>query len=125
MRLLQAKLQNQIYNVFTIFLQKLIRVVETSISNHRSLYEFLSATLPFCITIDRLGIVLPPLTIGSGPSTSCFLQGVRSNVKGKRRGKLKPSARPDRGQKGDPCRSFSSRQAHAKHHQLNKGHEIR
>ena len=74
------------YNVFTIFVHKLISVVKTSISN-RSLYQFLSATLPFCtIAIDRLGIVLPPLTIGSGPSTSCFLQGVRSNVKGKRRG---------------------------------------
>ena len=55
----------------------------------------------------------------AGPSTSCFLQGVREQREGEAKGKLKRSARiysrPDRGQKGEPCRPFSSRREHAKH----------
>ena len=59
------------------------------------------------------------LLLYAGPSTSCFLQGVRVQREGEAKGKLKRSARiysrPDRGQKGEPCRPFSSRREHAKH----------
>lgn len=59
------------------------------------------------------------LLLYAGPSTSCFLQGVREQREGEAKGKLKRSARiysrPDRGQKGEPCRPFSSRREHAKH----------
>ena len=65
--------------------------------------------------LSSLSYKLPPpclllSTYYAGPSTSCFLQGVREQREGEAKGKLKRSARiysrPDRGQKGEPCRPF-------------------
>ena len=69
------------------------------------------------------------LLLYAGPSTSCFLQGVREQREGEAKGKLKRSARiysrPDRGQKGEPCRPFPPDAGTPNTSQADKVNEIR